>query len=189
MSKAGARFTYTAQRESYLTVVGALLFLLVVETGLWVLLAGALIHNDGVRLALHVVMAVATLLSLALLLAPAFTAHHLSATHLTLRYGLFTAQLPRSAIASAEPARVSVDAFQSLAPRYDVKQRRVVIAFSEGGEVLVRLREPYPIQMGRRERRIESILLNVDRRGDLLAALAADAAPATAAPGDVATTK
>jgi len=184
MPNTGERFTYTAQRDSYLTVVGALLLLLIVEAGLWVLLASALIHNDGVRLALHVVMALATVLSLVALLAPAFTAHHLSDTHLSMRYGLFATHLPRSAIASAEPARVAVDAFQSLAPRYDVKQHRLVIAFSESGEVILRLREPYPVRIGRREHLVESVLLNVDRRDDLLAALSADLRHTTAASVD-----
>ena len=174
MSSKGERYSYTAQRDSFLTVVLALLFLLLVETGLWVLLVGALVHNDGVRLALHLGMAALTVASLALLLAPVFTAHHLSATHLTLRYGMFTARLPRSAIASADPARHAVDAFQSLAPRFDAKERRVMIAFSESGEVILRLREPYPMRVGRREQTVTSVLLNVDRRDDLLAALATD---------------
>jgi hypothetical protein len=172
----GERFSYTAQRDAYLTVVGALLLLLVVETGLWVLLVGALIHNGGVRLALHLLMAAATVASLVALLAPAFTAHHLSATQFTLRYGFFTARLPRAAIAQAEPARTQVDAFQSLLPRYDEKRRRLVIAFSDTGQVEMRLREPYPMRVGRRERLVESLLLNVDRRDALLAALDADAA-------------
>lgn len=179
----GERFPYTAQRDVYLTVVGVLLLLLLVETGLWVLLVGALVHNGVVRLTLHLLMAAATLVSLMALLAPAFTAHHLSATHLTLRYGFFTARLPRVAIASAEPARTQVDAFQSLLPRYDEKRRRLVIAFSDTGQVEMRLREPYPMRVGRRERLVERVLLNVDHRDALLAALDEDTAALSLATG------
>ncbi|HET9109476.1 MAG TPA: hypothetical protein VFN78_01500 [Ktedonobacterales bacterium] len=171
MRDEGERFTYTAQRESYLVMVGALIFLLVVETGLWVLLIGALVHNGAVQLALHALMAAATLLSLVWLLAPAFTAHHLSATDLTLRYGFFTARLPRAVIASATAQHGVSREAQPLLPRYDEKQRRLMLSFSDAGQVVLLLREPYPLRMGRRERRIESVLLNVDHRDDLLAAL------------------
>ncbi len=175
MRDEGERFTYTAQRESYLVMVGALIFLLVVETGLWVLLVGALVHNGTVQLTLHVLMAVATLLCLVWLLAPAFTAHHLSATDLTLRYGFFTVRLPRAVIASATAQRGVSHEAQPLLPRYDEKQRRVMLSFSDAGQVVLLMREPYPVRMGRREQWIESVLLNVDRRDDLLAALNAGA--------------
>lgn len=109
------------------------------------------------------------------LLTPLWTKHRLNATDLQLQYGLdFRVSIPREAIIAAEPLRERV-ALPLV--RYEAEKQRIVAVFSEQGQLLLRLDQPYPFRVGFFKRVLaDQILINVDQRNKLLAALGLQAA-------------
>jgi len=97
----------------------------------------------------------------------AWTRHRLSATHLQLHYGLdFKVSIPRAHIVSVERARERV---VMPVARYEAEKQRLNIAFSEHGQLLLRLDTPYPFQIGFGKKVFaEKILLNVNLPDELV---------------------
>jgi hypothetical protein len=74
-------------------------------------------------------MTVIYLLLIAVLLAPLWTRHRLSATHLQLRYGLtLNVNIPRSTIVAAQAVRERLTMLEPMQARYDAKKSCIVAA-------------------------------------------------------------
>ena len=103
-------------------------------------------------------------------LAPLWTKHQLNATDLQLHYGLdFRVSVPREAIIEASPLRERI---ALPVARYEAEKQRIVAAFLEQGQLLLRLDRPYLFRIGFFKRAlVGQILINVDQRDELLAAL------------------
>jgi len=142
-------FTYTAQRGSYLSIVAAFTFLIVIEGGVFALLITLFAPAGLIRLVLLGTMIALYLLLFAIMLAPLVTRHRLDASHLHLRYGFdIRADVPRTAIVAAEPTHEKVTTWQVMRAQYDADRQRINAAFSEQGQVLLRLDQPRPYRVG-----------------------------------------
>jgi ABC-type multidrug transport system ATPase subunit len=173
-------FTYTARRGAYLGTVSAFASLILLESGVLALLIGALVPNGLLRLALLGALAGLVLyLIFGVLLAPFWTRHRLTATHLELRYGRDTISLPRAAIVAAQPAHERLHILQPLRAQHEPHKQRIVAAFSEHGQVLLTLDRPYTLRVNRTEKPVDRILINLDHRDAFLAALGRAATPTT----------
>ncbi|MDQ2715922.1 MAG: ABC transporter ATP-binding protein [Chloroflexota bacterium] len=179
MKESNRTFTYAATPGSYLAVVSVFCFMIPLETGVLALLLQGFVSNGVVKLALFAVLGVFVLFVLIKLLVPLRTKHHVDKTSVLLRYGIdFKASIPRAAIVSAQPAREKI-AIPSA--RYEAKSRRIVIAFSDKGQVLLRLDRAYPFRVGLFGGGLaDQVLLSVDQRDAFLAALGSPAASAPA---------
>ncbi|MBA2284025.1 MAG: ABC transporter ATP-binding protein [Ktedonobacteraceae bacterium] len=175
MKESTGTFTYAATPGSYLAIVSVFCFMVPLETGVLALLLQGLVANGAVKLALFVTLGVFVLFILAKLCMPLWTKHHVDETSLLLRYGIdFKASIPRAAIVSAQPAREKVTIPSA---RYEAKSHHVVIAFSDKGQVLLRLDRAYPFRVGLFDGGLaDQVLLSVDQRDAFLAALGFPAA-------------
>ena len=179
----GQIFTYQAERRSYLSIVAVWLVLLGIEGSIVVALIALLVHMLWLKYLLLGVFALfLCLLIFKFLLSALWTSHRLTDTHLILHYGMDTIEVPISAIKSARPVQERLQAFQPLRGTLDARQQRLTMAFSEHGQVLLLLDQQYSFRMNGTQGMVERILLNVDQRDLLLAALKASVlAPAKSA--------
>jgi ABC-2 type transport system ATP-binding protein len=177
MNNAAKTFTYTAQRASYISTVCALLFMMSAEVGLIVFLIARFVQNELIKFGLIIALVALFLYISSKLLAPLWTKHQLSATNLLLHYGLeFKAVIPRNTIVAAKQVRERVAL--PLA-RYEAEKERVVAVFSEQGQVLLQLDQPYPFRVGLfgSSKPASQLLVNVDRRDEFLADIEIRAIP------------
>lgn len=168
MENAPKTFTYTAQRASYISTVCALLFIMIAEVGLINFLIAQFVQNELIKYGLIIALVVLFLNIGSRLLAPLWTKHRLKETSLQLHYGLeFKAEIPRNAIISVRQVRERVAL--PLA-RYEAEKGRVVAAFSEQGQVLLLLDQPYPFRVGLfgKSKLANQLLINVDQRDEFL---------------------
>jgi ABC-2 type transport system ATP-binding protein len=172
MKAPATTFTYTAQRGAYITSVSVLVSLCLLEGSLLILLLFLFIHNSLLKFAIPGIVAALYLLFIGVLLAPIWTRHRLSATHLHLHYGHgLNVKIPRAAFISAQPVHQKLAMFEPLRARYDAKKARLAIVFSEQGQVLLHLDKPHAYKIGRSIVMVETILINVDAREEFLTAL------------------
>jgi len=166
-------FTYTAQRGAYLSIVAAFTFLIIIEGGVLGLLIAVFAPAGPIRLALLGALIGLYLLLFGVMLAPLITRHRLDASHLHLRYGFdIRADVPRTAIVAVEPADEKVTTWQAMRAQYDADRQRVNAAFSEEGQVLLRLNQPRPFRVGLfGGGPAAEILINLDDRDSFLTAL------------------
>jgi len=165
-------FSYTAKRTSYLATVGALLFLMGIESSVVTLLVIVLIHSSLLRFALPFVLVCFLAFIAARLIAPLRTQHKLSQTQLSLRYGAaFKADILRGDILDAQAVREQLTLFQPITPQYEEKKQRIIASFSEQGQVLLRLNKPHTFKVGNKAHFADTLLINVDRRDEFLRAL------------------
>lgn len=178
MQDAHRTFSYTARRNAFLTVVGTFGFAVLLECAVYVLIIALAVHNLPLKLVLLGGFAGVTLwLIFGVLLAPLWTKHELSATQLTLRYGRrWRAVIPRAAILSVTPVHEQLTPFQTAGVQYAARQQRITACFSQQGQLLLRLREPLSLKVGRNARPTRTILFNVDEPEAFLQALAAQQA-------------
>ncbi len=178
MQNSPRTFRYTAQSGPYISTISALLFIMIGEAGGVSFLIAKFLSIGILKWLLVSALAALYLFLMGKLLAPLWTKHRLSETHLHLHYGLDLKQsIPLESILGIERARERV-----VIPvvRYEAEKQRLNIAFSEHGQLLLRLSEPYPLRMGwGKSVFAEKILLNVDQPDELLAALS-PAIPSTA---------
>ena len=171
MQETTKTFSYTAQRSSYLTIIGTFGFMIVLESCVTLLMISIFVHNVPLKFALSGAFICFVLYLFGRLLAPLWTKHRLTTTHLQLHYGsTFDASIPRDCIASAQPAREKVTAFESGSARFDAKKQRIVACFSEQGQVLLHLKQPLSFKIGRKIYTTSTLLVNVDQRDLFLAA-------------------
>ncbi|MFQ5342857.1 MAG: ABC transporter ATP-binding protein [Anaerolineae bacterium] len=173
MATGSKTFTYTAQRGAYLSIVAAFTFLIIIEGGVLGLLIAVFAPAGLIRLALLGAMIGLYLLLFAMMLSPLTTRHRLDASHLHLRYGFdVRADVPRTAITTAEPTHEKVTTWQAMRAQYDADRQRVKAAFSEEGQVLLRLDRPRPFRVGPfGGGPAAEILINLDDREAFLAAI------------------
>ncbi|MEO6888240.1 MAG: ATP-binding cassette domain-containing protein, partial [Ktedonobacteraceae bacterium] len=175
MKESTGTFTYAAAPGSYLAIVSVFCFMMPLELGVIALLLQGLVSNGVVKLALFVALALFVLFVLAKLFIPLWTKHHVDKTSVLLRYGIdFKASIPRAAIMSAQPAREKI---VLPSARYEAQSHRIVIAFSDRGQVLLCLDQAYPFRVGLFGGGLaDQVLLSVDQRDAFLAALGSPAA-------------
>ena len=183
MKESAQTFTYSARRGAYITSVCMLAFLFLTDVGLLVLLIFLFIHSNVLKLVLLALVAALYFLLIGLWLLPLWTKHRLTETHLSLHYGLaLKANIPRAAIAGAQPVRERLTMLEPLAARYDAIKGRIVAASSEQGQVLLRLDKPRALKVGRSIVLADTLLINVDARNEFLAALGTPGAATVASP-------
>jgi ABC-type multidrug transport system ATPase subunit len=176
-------FTYTARRGAYLTTVCTLAFLFLTDVGLLVFLIFLFIHTTVLKLVLLALVAALYFSAIGLWLLPLWTKHRLTETHLSLHYGrALKVNIPRTAIAAAQPVRERLTMLEPLAARYDAKKGRIVAASSDQGQVLLRLDKPHALKVGRSTVLADTLLINVDDRLEFLTALGTPGAAPVAAP-------
>jgi hypothetical protein len=170
MKNTSKTFTYTAQRGSYISTISALLFIMMVEGGVIIFLVARFVPNELIKLALLSALVVLYLFIGSKLLAPLLTKHKLGVADLQLHYGLdFKATVPRNTIIAAQRVRERV-ALPIV--RYEAEKQRIVAAFSEQGQVLLLLDQPYAFRSGLFSRKFaDKLLINVDQPDVFLAAL------------------
>ena len=166
-------FTYTTRRGSYISTISALLFLMVGEVGLLVFLIVKFVPLALLKLGLSGALVLFFLFIVGRLLTPLWTKHRLSERELHLRFGFdFNATIQRNTILSAQAARERV---VLPAARYESEKQRVTIPFSDDGQILLKLDQPYPFRLGLTKRVFaEQILFSVDAREELLMTLNPD---------------
>jgi len=171
MPKSSQTFPYTSQRSAYISIISAMLFMALIEESVIILLIAIFIHNNPIKLALFGLIATLDLLILSKTLSPLWTHHTLNETHLKLQYGIdFKANLPRTAILSAQPVQEKLGIIP--ATKYEAAKHRIIVAFSEKGQLLLTLDQSYPFRVGLFSRKnADHILINVDQREQFLAAL------------------
>ena len=172
MNPSNTIFTYTAKRAAYLSTIAALVFIMLAEGSLIAYVITLFIHNGWFKLVPSgVVVILLTYICIALF-APLFTRHRLTGTHLWLRYGFtLNMHMPLAEIVTAQPVHEQLNMLQPLRATYDAKKQRIVAAFSDHGQVLLGLQSPRMFKFGHTAVPVQSILLNVDQRDELLAAL------------------
>ncbi len=180
------RFTYTADRSSYLGTVSVFGALVLIE-GTIVSVMLALLVPAPLKFFLLAGQVLLVLYACAYMLSPLWTGHRLDGENLYLRYGIhFKAVLPRRSIVRARPVREKMEALQATGAGYDAKKHRITAAFSGQGQVLLELDRPYPMRTGWFGGGLaEQVLINLDRRDAFLAALGFagdDRSPAPVAP-------
>ena len=165
-------FSYTTQRKAFLNVVAMWAGVLLLEGSLIALLLAVFVDTLWLRAALLVLVA-ALLLGLigGLLLAPLWTKHRLTATHLHLRYGWDRIDVLRAAIIKAEPAHERLNSAQLLRAQHEPRKVRVVMALSEDGQILIHLDQPHRWCVNGQTHPVKHILFNADQPNELLAAL------------------
>src|SRR3954469_15149804 len=105
MNEAGEKFTYTAKRGDYLSIVVAFGVLVVLEAIGFDLLI-ALLVEGWLKWVLLVLALGLHVFVMFMFVAPLLTSHRLTATHLKLRYSyMFRADVPRKVLTAAEPVR------------------------------------------------------------------------------------
>jgi hypothetical protein len=174
MQEVTQTFTYTARRATFFTLVGSLTFLFLVEASVLALLIVALVHDALWRLLINGAHALVCLLALALLFAPLLTRHRLGATHLYLHLGRTRLAIPRAAIRTAEPVLDRQAAALPTTARYDAKNCRAIVCFSDQGQILLHFKYPLFLKLASKPQPVTSLLFNVDARNELLALLVAD---------------
>lgn len=165
-------FTYTAQKSGCYGFVGALSFVFLLEAAVWAVGVALLVRDLALKLSL---IGLLVLLILAMvfghMLAPLWTKHRLTPGHLHLRYGWDKMIIPRTALVAARPVRERVPHSYLSRAEYEESKARIFVAFSEFGQVLLRLDKPHQFRVNRSNVSTDSILLNVDSREEFLAAL------------------
>ncbi len=172
MSNAIQTFSYTAQRTTYLTTAGALLFLMTIESSVVALLVIVLIHIVILKFVLLLALICFLAFIVTRLLAPLRTKHALSDTHLSLHYGAtFKASIPLHDIIDAQAIREQATMFQPMTVQFDAKKQRIIASFSEQGQVLLRLNKPHTFKVNGKTVFTDTLLINVDKRDEFLQAL------------------
>lgn len=165
-------FSYTGCRRSFYShVTGwSLLFLIegMVAALLIVVLAPGIILQTILLAGL-----LGSILSvyLAILLGPLWTRHRLTATHLLLRYGSDKLDVPRANISSAVPVAGPIR--RGFVPGMQVGPApgRLTATFSDQGQILILLNEPWQHEDHGHDRAVNEILINVDDPDAFLAGL------------------
>jgi len=167
------KFSYTAQRKSYLTTVGTLLFFMSIESSVVALLVIVLIHMLLLKFA--VLLALVCLLCfmvVRLLVLPLRTQHVLTQTHFYIRYGsVFKADIMRNDLIEVQVVHERMTMFQPMTAHYEEKKQRVIASFSEQGQVLLRLNKPHAFKVNNKTHIVDTLLINVDKRDEFLQAL------------------
>jgi len=165
-------FRYTARWHAYAALIAGVAALFVVEGAVIDVLIVILVHATPVRaVLLGTIFLLHVLVLAAIFLPPLLTCHHLSATDLSLRYGYDRLVIPRAALVAARPAREPVDLLGPVRAQTQGDRGRIVAVFSPHGQVVLTLDHPRWLRMNGSEGDVTSILINVDRRDDFLAAL------------------
>ncbi len=163
-------FPYATQRGQYLSLWGACLFLSLSEGMLIVFLV---LHFLPTALLQVLILALLGCLLAAMfgkLLCPLWTAHRLSATELELHYGLdLHARLPLSQIVSAQSIEEKPGPL--MVPRYDAATQRIMLAFSERGQVVLRLKQSVALRLRLHTRLVEQIIISLDDSAAFLSML------------------
>jgi hypothetical protein len=164
-------FTYAARRGPYLSTLGTFLFLCLAEWPLVVLLVIHFVPGLLWQTLVHIISGLSIALLFGRLLLPLWTSHRISEDMLELHYGLdFRASIPRSSLVSATPAR-EMPGFIPVA-HYDAVKKRISLAFSDKGQILLHLDSPRSFRLGLRKQYIvDELLISVDQRDEFLCAL------------------
>jgi len=162
------KFTYAAHKGGYLSVLGTFLFLTLAEGTLLVFLILRFVPAPPLQAALLALLGLLLAAIFGKLLVPLWTCHRLFATEVELHYGLdFHARVPLALLLSAQPVKERVGAF--AVPHYDAAQRRISLAFSERGQVLLRLAQPTAFRLRLRSDCLaDELLISLDQRDAFL---------------------
>ena len=172
------KFTYTADRQSYLNIVGVFVALTLIEGVLFGSLIGFFVPNPYKLILLGLITALFLFLLLKIF-SELWTHHTLTESELQLRYGLdLSTNIARDNITSAKPFdekghKKAKGSIMDLGVRYETDSDRLVAAFSKKNQILLTLSEKQPFRFGlTRQALTDKILINVDERDEFLAALA-----------------
>lgn len=173
MSEVTRRFAYTADRSIYANSLAAFAFLLLGEGAVIALLVTVIARNLSLKLALLGALALLYVLVLGKFVAILYTRHQVTGTSLRLRYGFdLHADVPHGALVGVRPVRERMGMLQPLGARFDTQRQRIVACFSEQGQILLALDQPYAFRLGLFSRaHARGLLVNVDDRDAFLAAL------------------
>lgn len=165
-------FTYATQRGSYLSTVGAFLFLSLAEGSLIVFLVLHFVPGTIWQTLILALIGLFVTTMFGRLLLPLWTRHRVSSTDLELRYGLeFHARIPREILVSARPVQEKMGPLAG--PRYNAAKGYFSLAFATSGQALLRLEKPLSFRFGLRGAcTTDQLLISVDQRDAFLAALA-----------------
>lgn len=171
------KFTYTADRQSYTSIVGVFAGLTLVEGAVFGALVAFFVPAPYKFIVLGLLAAL-FLFALVKIFSELWTHHSLTDSELKLRYGLDLAtNIPRTKIVTAKPfdettKKVRKKSIMDLGVRYDTDHERLVAAFSQKGQILLTLSEKQSFRYGlTRQAETDKLLINVDKRDEFLAAL------------------
>lgn len=173
MEQQRQEFFYTANRQAFLSHASGWALLVVLEGSVFSTLI--VIFAPGILLKLALVsLFVAGILYfiLKVLCGPLWTRHRLDPERLDLRYGGTTLRILRSNIAAVEPVAGKIRQPFSPGPHYDPRAKSIVVTFSADGVVALKLIEPQAFDVDGATEPVDRIVFNVDRRNELLDALA-----------------
>jgi len=167
------KLTYTAKRNEYYQVMIGMTAVILLEAGLIGTTILIVLPAGIVRLMILVILGAVLVFAGSRLIAPLLTAHTLTDAGLRLRYGFgLNTELALDMIAVAAPTKERVDGLRATRARYDHKHRRVLAAFSDEGQVILKLGQPCLIKVGIfGGGPTDEILINLDDRDALLSAI------------------
>ncbi len=165
-------FSYAAKRGPFITIVSIFGGLIAVESGIFHLLVLVLIPNVIIKWSIAgILLLFAFFLPMGIMLSALCTKHRLTQHELRIQYGhLLDVTLQRTAIKNALAVNIPLSLFDPLAARYNAQKQRITACFSDQGQILFTLTEPRTIKLGRKEKIVDTLLINVDKREELLAA-------------------
>jgi len=170
MADQGQTFTYTGRKGRFWKAALPFFSLALIESAVAALVIVLLAHGT-LRIALLAAWGAILPWMAWFLTRPLRTRHRLTPTHLNLRFGPTRLDLPRGEIAAARPVKVPLGLVRPLRAEVEPRRHRLVAAFAEEGQILLTLAEPRQVTAGRRSSEVSEVLINVDRREELLAAL------------------
>jgi hypothetical protein len=167
-------FSYSAKRGDYLSIAATLIILTVAEAGAVDLVAAFVISDPiikwpvvGVLVSLHIYV-------IFVLLKPLRRKHYIEDGILHIDYAGFKGDVPLNSIISAEPTLQQIEFKQALVAQYNAPLKRIDVAFSDQGQLILHLARLYEFRVGRKQLQTDQILLNVNNAPDFLQVLKLD---------------
>ncbi|NOK60213.1 MAG: hypothetical protein GFH27_549281n394 [Chloroflexi bacterium AL-W] len=169
-------FTYNTQRNGYITIVLAVVFIAFVEKVLTTTLIVIFVPAGFVRLILLGGLILLTVLGLLAATSPLWTRHCLTTTHLYLRFGVFLrATIPREHIAAVQPFNAVTTA---AGVTYDAHKRQVTAVLAPHNQVVLHLSLPQYVRVGLLQGGMTEVLvINVDQPEEFIALISDTPAP------------
>lgn len=170
MISAEQLFPYTAHRRACYSFAATFTFVLLLEAGMWAFLVVVLAPSLILKVVLLGTLVAINLFAIfGLMLAPLWTKHRLTKTHLYLHYGFDKMTIPLADLMAAQPVQERHS--YRMRAEYQAHSHRIVAAFSEQGQVLLRLNQRHRFHVNRADVSADRFLVNVDHRDAFLAAL------------------
>jgi|GEM_PF-2135058 len=173
MAKTRREFTYTANREQFIGLALGFILAVLFEAMVIDLVLALAIKEPLIKWPIFSLMVGIHLYIIFLILSPLRKKHYLTNDKFLLNFGFyFKWEIPVENLAAAETVNERVDLVEAmLTTPYDSKKRRLKLAFSNQGLVLLTLTKPQTFKVKKNRVMVDEILLNFDKPAEFLQAI------------------